>query len=330
MVIDTDTDPTIELHVHLEGTVRPAELLRIARRNGLSLPADDEAELARRFEFRDFEHFIELWLLTTNVIRTATDFREIVVAYAAEAASHGCVYVEAIFTPAERVEGGASWVEVFEGFCDGAEAAEAETGVIVRLTPDIPRGCDLAIAFETVRHSARFRERGVVGVGLGGLEAQFPPEPYAPVFDLARDLGLASVPHAGEVAGPASIRGALDALHAVRIRHGIRAVEDPGLLRELAARGIVCDVCPISNVRTGAVRSLAEHPLPALAAAGVACSISSDDPAMFSTDLGADTAAAVSLGYGRDAAFRAGVRGAQCDDATLARLHSIARSRGWE
>src|SRR5207237_4155427 len=118
----------------------------------------------------------------------------------------------------------------------------------------------------TVDHAVKY---GLAGVGLGGLEAQFPPEPYADVFREARSEGLASVPHAGEVVGPASVWGALEALAADRIRHGIRAVEDPALVRELAAREIVLDVCPISNLRTGAVASLEAHPLPRLLEAGV-------------------------------------------------------------
>ena len=117
-------------------------------------------------------------------------------------------------------------------------------------------------------------DRGVVGVGLGGLEAEFPPEPYEAVFAHAKSLGLGSVPHAGEVAGAASVRGALENLQADRLRHGIRAEEDPGLVRELAGRGTVLDVCPLSNLRTGAGRSLPDHPLPRLVAAGVLCSIS--------------------------------------------------------
>jgi aminodeoxyfutalosine deaminase len=327
--MDDGPEPKIELHVHLEGTVRPAALMDIARRNNVPLPADTVEALTQLYAFRDFEHFIELWIMTTTAIRTAVDFREIVVAYAREAARHGAVYVEGIFTPAERVLGGASWDEVFSGFCDGVDQAAEETGVIVRLTPDIPRGFELDAALETARYSLKYRDRGVVGLGLGGLEAQNPPEPYAPAFDLARGGGLGSVPHAGEVAGPASIRGALDALHADRIRHGIRAVEDPGLLREIAARGVVCDVCPVSNLRTVAVPSLADHPLPVMVAAGVDCSISTDDPAMFDTDLSRDYAAAAALGHPAEAAFRAGVRGALCDDATRATLRRIADSTAW-
>jgi aminodeoxyfutalosine deaminase len=169
----------------------------------------------------------------------------------------------------------------------------------------------------------------VVGVGLGGLEAQFPPEPYAEVFAQAKAEGLGSVPHAGEHAGPASVHGALDALQADRIRHGFRAVEDDELIAELVQRGTVLDVTPVSNVRTGAVGSLTEHPLRALVAAGVRCSISTDDPAMFDTDLTRDYDAARSLGVDPRSAYDAGVEGALCDEATRERLRGIGRECDW-
>ena len=323
------TYPKIELHVHLEGTVRAATLLEIARRNGYELPADTVEGLASLYEYRDFEHFIQVWILTTNALRTAEDFRQVVVDYAAEAAAHGAIYVEGIFSPAERVARGVDWDEIFSGYCDGAQEAEELHGVTVRLTPDIYRGASNDAAERVVRQCAAYRERGVVGVGLGGLEAQFPPEPYAPVFELAKAEGLGSVPHAGEVVGPESIRGALDALQADRIRHGIRAVDDPELVTELAERRIVLDVSPVSNVRTGAVASLAEHPLPRLVEAGVLCSISTDDPAMFDTDLARDYEAARSLGIQPRAAFDAGLAGALCDDGTRARLRELGSSFDW-
>jgi len=323
------TYPKIELHVHLEGTVRAETLLAIARRNDYALPADTVEGLASLYEFRDFAHFIEVWVMTTFALSTARDFRQVVVDYAEEAASHGAVYLEAIFSPAERVRRGVDWNEIFSGYCDGAQEAEELHGVTVRLTPDIFRGATLDEAEAVVRHSAAYRDRGVVGVGLGGLEAEYPPEPYAPVFELAKAEGLGSVPHAGEVAGPASIRGALEALKADRIRHGIRAVEDAELVSELADRGIVLDVCPISNLRTGAVPSLAEHPLPRLAAAGVRCSISTDDPAMFDTDLTRDYEAARSLGLDPRSAYEAGVAGALCDEATRDRLRQHGAAYDW-
>jgi aminodeoxyfutalosine deaminase len=320
------TFPKIELHVHLEGAVRPATLLQIARRNDYALPADTVEGLAELYEFRDFAHFIEVWVLTTNALQTEADFRQVVVDYAAEAAAHGAIYVEGIFSPAERVRRGASWDEVYSGFRDGAQEARELHGVEVALTPDIPRGFSLEEARETVRYATKY---GLAGVGLGGLEAQFPPEPYAEVFREARAEGLASVPHAGEVAGPASVWGAVEALQADRVRHGIRAVEDPALVRELAAREIVLDVCPISNLRTGAVASLEAHPLPKLVEAGVLCSISTDDPAMFGTDLTRDYEAAQALGLDPRAAFDAGVAGALGDEELKSRLQAIGDSFEW-
>jgi aminodeoxyfutalosine deaminase len=323
------TEPKIELHVHLEGTVRPRTLLQIARRNGLTLPADTEEGLARLYRYRDFLHFLEIWGMTTAVLCHEADFRQVVVDYAREAAAHGAVYVEGIFTPAEAVRRGAGWDEVFTGYCDGAQQAREETGVEVRLTPDIPRGYPLEYADLTARHVVRYRDRGVVGLGLGGSEAEFPPEPFEAFFARARDGGLASVPHAGEVVGPASVRGALDVLRADRIRHGVRAVEDEGLVSELAARSVVLDVCLISNLVTRSVASLAEHPLPRLVRAGVSCSLSTDDPAMFGTDLTSEYAAARSLGVDPERLYRAGVQGALCDERTRRRLAELGSSVSW-
>jgi aminodeoxyfutalosine deaminase len=320
-----DPFPKIELHVHLEGTVRPDTLRAIAKRNDYALPD----ELESLYRFRDFAHFIEVWILTTNALRTADDFRQVVVDYAAESVSHGAVYLEGIFSPAERVARGVGWDEIFSGYCDGIQEARETHGVDMRLTPDIFRGATPDQAESVVRYSAKYRERGVVAVGLGGMEAEFPPEAYETAFTLARSLGLASVPHAGEVAGPSSVRGALEVLGADRIRHGIRSVEDSGLVAEIAGRGTVLDVCPLSNLRTRAVASLDEHPLPRLVAAGVLCSISTDDPAMFDTDLTRDYEAAASLGVSPRAAYEAGVAGALCDDETRARLRQIGDSHDW-
>jgi len=323
------TFPKIELHVHLEGTVRPRTLLEIARRNDYALPADTEEELAQIYAFDDFADFIRVWVLTTNALRRYDDFRQVVVDYAAEAAAHGAVYVEGIFSPAERARRGVPWDEIYRGYCDGAQEAHELQGVEVRLTPDVIRGFSIEEAVETVRYAAKYRESGVVGVGLGGLEAENPPEPYADAFALAREQGLASVPHAGEAAGAASVRGALDSLGADRLRHGIRAVEDEGLLRELVGRRIVLDVCPISNLRTRVVPTLEDHPLPKLLAAGALCSISTDDPAMFGTDLTREYATAATIGADPRAAFAAGVEGARCDDDTRERLRTIGQQFDW-
>ena len=311
--------PKIELHVHLEATVRPKDLFEMALRNRYALPADTERELAELYRFRDFEHFLALWMMTTPAIQRYRDFRQVVVSYAIEAASHGAVYIEGIFTPIERIRGGASWDEVFSGFCDGAAEATELTGVEVRLTTDVPRMLGLDEALETARYALKYRDQGIVGLGLGGPEASCPPEPFERAFRLAKDGGLGSVPHAGEAAGPESIRGAVEVLLADRIRHGIRAVEDRGLLRELAARSIVCDVCPVSNLRTRVVESLETHPLPHMLEAGIPCSISTDDPAMFDTDLTRDYEVAAHWVARRNGHSGLGCTGTLCDAETPAR-----------
>jgi aminodeoxyfutalosine deaminase len=321
--------PKIELHVHLEGTVRPAALLEIARRNQVALPADTVEELARVYEFRDFPHFLDVWWMTTGALRTERDFRQVVVDYAAEATSHGAVYLEGIFSPSEPAQRGVSYEEVFAGYCDGAQEAWESHGVRVALTPDIVRGFPAEAAELTVRHSIAHADRGVVGIGLGGAEGDYPPQLYERAFAQARDAGLGSVPHAGEADGPASVRAAMEVLGADRIRHGIRAAEDVGLLREIAGRGIVLDVCPTSNIRTGVVRAFAEHPLPALLAAGVGCTVNTDDPAMFGTDLGTEHATARSLGATPYGSYAAGLAGALCDSRALAGLRRIGDEFDW-
>jgi len=268
--------------------------------------------------------------MTTGALLTEHDFRQVVVDYAAEAAAHDAVYFEGIFSPSEPARRGVSYEEVFAGYCDGAQEAYERHGVRVRLTPDTVRGFAAEAAELTVRHAVANAQRGVVGIGLGRSEGDYPPQLYERAFAEAKDAGLGSVPHAGEADGPPSVRGALDELRADRIRHGIRAAEDPGLLRDLADRGVVLDVCPTSNLRTGVVRALAEHPLPELAAAGVQCTINTDDPAMFGSDLGSEYATALGLGVSPQGCYAAGVCGALCDASMRADLKRIGAEFDWE
>ena len=232
MSVPQSPTPKIELHVHLEGAVRPAALLEIARAQRVELPADNVEELAGLYEFSDFDHFIELWMMTTHVIRTEADFRQVVVSYAAEAAAHGAVYIEGIFTPAERISGGASWDEVFTGFCDGA--AEATRTARRRGAAD-------------ARHPPQLRSRS--GAGDRALLDQVPRPRRRRVSDWAggrrsirrsrsslrsasrRTAGSGRFPTRARPRASESIRGAVEVLRADRIRHGVRAVEDPGPAR---------------------------------------------------------------------------------------------------
>ncbi len=162
--------PRIELHVHLEATVRPARLLEIARRNDVRLPAKTAAGLARFCRFKDFDHFIRVWIKTTQALRRECDFHQVVVDYAADLAAQGCVYAEALFSPSEPMGRGTPWQESFEGYCGGADEAREVHGVDIRFTPDITRDFPVEIAEQLVDWAVKYRERGVVGVSLGGSE----------------------------------------------------------------------------------------------------------------------------------------------------------------
>jgi aminodeoxyfutalosine deaminase len=321
--------PKIELHVHLEGTVRPRTLLELARRNDVALPGETPEELQQLYRFTDLAHFIDVWFLVTAALQTADDFRRITVDYAEEAARHGAVYIEAIFAPTVPARNGVQLDALFEGYCDGVQEARERLGVEIRLTPDLNRTSPREEAEDIIRRAIACRERGVVGIGLGGVEGVAPPEQFADVFRLAREGGLGSVPHAGEVVGPESIWGALDALQADRIRHGIRSVEDPALMRELAERGTVLDVCPTANVCVGAVPSYDRHPLPEMVAAGLRCSLSTDDPAMFGIDLTGEYEEASKRGLSPQEFYEVGVEGALCDEPTRLALRAIGEDFDW-
>jgi aminodeoxyfutalosine deaminase len=323
------TYPKIELHVHLEGTLRPDTLVELAQKNDVTLPAETPEAIEDLFHFTDLAHFIEIWLMVTACLRTADDFRRITVDYAGEAKRHGAVYIEGIFAPLQLVRRGVAWDEIYDGFCDGIAEARETHAVEMRLTPDLTRNATPEEMDASLEYAIAYRDRGVVGVGLGAFELEYPPRLYADTFAIAREGGLGSVPHAGELGGPDAIREALDLLHADRLRHGIQAVEDPALVQELAERGTVLDVCPVSNVRIGVVPSIEEHPLPQLVAAGVRCSLSTDDPPMFDTDLTTEYAAACSLGLEPRGFYEAGVAGALCDEATKARLAATGEAYDW-
>ncbi|MFF5174627.1 adenosine deaminase [Micromonospora sp. NPDC000089] len=304
--------PKIELHVHLEGAVRPGLLAEIARGHGLPAPA------APAGHFTDLYDFIAAWNAVTGCLRTPQDYRRGLLAYAAEAADHGAVYLE----PTLDFEPRLSWADVLSASVDAAAEARERFGVAIGLTPQICRGHDVGLTEGAARVATRFAGRGVVGFGLAGAEGRFPTAPHARAVRIAADGGLPFVPHAGEAAGPEAVREVL-ALGAVRIRHGVRAVDDRDLVAELVDRGVVLDVTPTSNLRLGVAIADRPHPVTRLAAAGVACSVSTDDPAIFDLTLTDEYAVAAGLGVDAASAYRAGLAGALCDATTRALLADL-------
>jgi aminodeoxyfutalosine deaminase len=277
--------------VHLEGTIQPATLLELARRNAVALPCDTVEGLGEWFRFIDFRQFLEVYRVICACLRTADDYELVTYELAVELAAQNCRYAEGTFTACVHERTGVAAAVYREGLRRGRERARSELGVELAWVFDISRamrgGADETMRWAdyTVDVAIDAMKDGVVALGLGGPEAGYPPAPFARFFTRGRAAGLRSFPHAGEHLGPSSIRGALNALGAERIAHGVRAIEDATLVAELAERRIALDVCPTSNVCLGVCESIARHPLTRLHARGVTITVNSDDPALFGTTL---------------------------------------------
>ncbi|GAB3673211.1 adenosine deaminase [Streptomyces sparsus] len=287
--------PKAELHVHHIGSASPRIVAELAARHpGGTVPSDVDA-LADYFTFRDFAHFVEVYLSVVDLIRDAEDVRLLTYEVARDMAAQNIRYAELTVTPFSSTRRGIADVAFVEAIEDARRAAEAELGVVLRWCFDIPGEAGLEAAEETARIACELRPEGLVSFGLGGPEIGVPRPQFKPYFDRALAEGLHSVPHAGETTGPGTVWDALTALRAERIGHGIGAARDPELLAHLAEHGIPLEVCPTSNLATRAVASLDEHPLRQLVDAGVTVTVNSDDPPMFGTDLNTEYAVAARL-----------------------------------
>ncbi|MBO4163864.1 adenosine deaminase [Micromonospora antibiotica] len=288
--------PKVELHVHHVGSASPRIVAELAARHeGRSpVPADPDA-LADYFAFRDFAHFIEVYLSVVDLIRDPDDVWLLTHEVARELARQQVRYAELTVTPYSHVRRGIPAPAFCEAIEDARRRAEADFGIALRWCFDIPGEAGLPAAEETLRISLDERPDGLVAFGLGGPEIGVPRPQFKPYFDQARAAGLHSVPHAGETTGPQTVWDALRELGAERIGHGISAAQDPELLAHLAERRIPLEVCPTSNVRTRAVARIEEHPLRQLVDAGVRVTINSDDPPMFGTTLNDEYAVAARL-----------------------------------
>ena len=277
--------PKAELHIHLEGSIRPATLLALARRNGVDIGPTDEAGLRDLYRFRDFSHFLELYSVILHAIRTPEDFARIAEELGRDAAAQGTRYLEVTFTAGSHVRGkGIPFAEIMDAVAAGAAAARRDTGVELRFILDHVRDYPVADCWQTAEWCVQARDRGVVALGLTGDERRNGAAPFAEPIRWAQAQGVAFVPHTGEAAGPAGIWDALQ-FEPPRLGHGIRAVDDPALVAYLREHAVVLEVCPTSNVCTGSVPSLEAHPLRTLWDARVPLTINSDDPPMFNTSL---------------------------------------------
>jgi aminodeoxyfutalosine deaminase len=292
--------PKAELHVHLEGTTRPATLLMLAERHHRldSLPAKNEADLGKWFVFTGFPHFVEIIQAVQSLILTPEDFTLVAYEYGREMARQNIRYAELTVTPYNHLvyfKKPMVIADLLGGLEAGRQQARKEFGVEMRWVFDIPRQLGFSkdeahrylpeTAELTLEYALAGKDWGVVALGLGGSEVNCPPEPFAHAFAAAKRQGLGSVPHAGETVGPASVGGALHELQADRLGHGVRVIESPSLLVEVLDRQVTLEVCLSSNICLHVYPQLERHPLPHLDRMGLQVTLNSDDPPLFKTNL---------------------------------------------
>lgn len=277
--------PKAELHLHLEGTIGPDLLWRLAQQHHLRLGIGDEDACRRLYDFRDFDGFIRLYKAIGIHLADPADYADTVLAMGAQLARQGVVYAEVFFSIGILLWRRVPVPEFFAAAEMARRKVQAETGVEIAWIADGIRqfGADhlerVLDAVEALQSSA------IVAIGIGGDEGAGPARWFAAAYERARRMGLHTTVHAGETCGPESIREALATLKPERIGHGLRAVEDAALIAELAAATIALDVCPTSNVKTGCLPDLAAHPLPLYYNSRIPLSLSSDDPGIFGSDL---------------------------------------------
>jgi adenosine deaminase len=315
--------PKAEIHIHLEGSIQPETLLVLAQRHGRvsSLPTADLEGLRQWFTFQDFPHFLRVYMLISDLLRTPEDFALIVEACGSDMAAQNIRYRELTFTPFTHTDyqrKGLTIDDLLAGLDAGRAAARAQHGVEMRWVFDVPRNVSFGPAGgskigaynpypaeRTLAYALQGQAHGVVGYGLGGYEVGAPPAPFVHAFATAKSAGLLCVPHAGETLGAASVADAIFLLGADRIGHGVRAIEDPKLLTILRDRQIPLEINPTSNIRLHIYRRMAEHPLPHLDRMGLKVTVNSDDPPLFNTTLCAEYQALASeFGYDKGAIAR--------------------------
>ena len=272
--------PKAELHMHIEGSLEPEMMFRLAARNGVAIPYADVAAVRAAYSFSRLQDFLDLYYQGAAVLVTRADFRELAAAYFARAAADSVRHAEIFFDPQTHTQRGVPIADVIEGLFDAMDDAEGELGVTSRLILCFLRHLSEDDAFATLEAARPWLDR-IVAVGLDSSEAGHPPEKFARVFAAARALGLKCVAHAGEEGPPAYVRQALDGLEIDRLDHGNRALEDAALTGRLAREAMTLTVCPLSNLRLRVVESMGEHPIARMLHAGLRATVNSDDPAYF-------------------------------------------------
>jgi adenosine deaminase len=283
-----DLIPKVELHCHIEGTIRPSTVAELAAKNGRALPVDDLEEL---YVYDSLNGFLKIFWFVQEMLADRDDWRRIAYESVIDAAPHGLRYRETFFTPARHLEMGQDLAEIVAGLTEGLERAEAETGARAMLILDMDRAFGPEAGLELIERLGELRRAGaaerVIGVGMDSTELGVDPRAFAPAFELAARLGLRRTAHAGEDTGPDNIATALEALGIERVDHGLSVLQDAELTKRLVAERIPLDVCPNSNVMiANKVPALSEHPFRRMREEGLLATLNTDDPAMTDLDLG--------------------------------------------
>lgn len=272
--------PKAELHIHIEGSLEPELMFALARRNNVRLAYPDVAALRRAYAFTNLQDFLDLYYQGMSVLLTEADFYDLAMAYFRKVAGQNVRYVEFFFDPQGHTSRGVAFDTVIAGLTRAQSDAEAQLGMRSRMIMCILRHLDEADAERALDQALAHKDK-IIGIGLDSSEVGHPPSKFKNVFRRARNAGFLLVAHAGEEGPPQYVWEAIDVLGVDRIDHGNRSLEDPALVKRLAADGLALTVCPLSNLRLCVVKDMKQHPLRRMMDAGLTVTINSDDPAYF-------------------------------------------------
>jgi adenosine deaminase len=276
--------PKLEQHVHIVGSTKPETLMGIIEDCGAKTPFNSLEDIRQFFQYRDFPHFISVYSTVNDCITDEKYYERITYEMLESDVASNVKHVEAIFSPNDHVRRGLDYGKMLDAVNKGIRRARRKFGITCTIRVDLVRNYGPEMAMKELDWIKK-KGDNIVAVDIGGSEDGFPPEPYEKAYKKAKNLGLHLVAHAGEAAGPESVWGAVKALGVERIGHGTTAVKDPALLKEIREKGIAIETCPVSNLRTGAIGALNEHPIRGFIRHGIKVSVNSDDPPMFNTDM---------------------------------------------
>ena len=277
--------PKVELHLHLEGAIPLPALWRLMQKYGGDGEVPTFSDLRARLTYADFPDFIAAWIWKNGFIRSYEDFTFIAEAMAWDLLAQNILYAEVFFSPTRFLDQGLEPQGLARAIRHGLDKVP---GISIRLIADLVRDHGPVQAADTLAKVREVMDCGIIGIGIGGSEHLYPPEPFAPVYEAARKLSLRTSAHAGEAAGPESIRGAVEALAVDRIGHGVAAIKDPSVMALLSETQIPIELCPLSNVATGSIAAIEDHPVRAFWDAGLMLTVNTDDPGMFHNSLTAE------------------------------------------